>query len=257
MALMPPSVVPAPEPRGLRYGLFTASNGPLELAGHSLGAGFQYEPVSCGRAYRYPIECDDTPPEKTFDEPDDFVVADPFLVYGSVECRPVGRTPEALEAIARRRLANGEQTEAEAELAELLAANDIAVGSADMTSLTAVVAELEQWLYGTMRYGNVGVLHAPARVAAYAMNEGGLVTARAAPGLLTTALGTVWSFGGGYPDGTIYITGQTTVWRAADVMVHRAFDHTGNMWTVLAEREYAVGYDCHVASAPFDFELVS
>ncbi len=61
-------------------------------------------------------------------------------------------------------------------------------------------------------------------------------------------MGTVWAFGGGYPDdGTIYISGQPTVWRSSDVFVapaSGAFDRLTNQYNMIAEREYAVAYDC-------------
>ncbi len=260
MALMPPSVEPAPVPRGLRYGLFNAANGPAELPGRSLGGGLTYEPVSCGQAHRYPIECDDTPPEKTFDEADDWITADPFLVYSSFTCGSVGQTPAGIEDKLKRRITNGEQSQVELQLAGLLAADSQPVYSSDPGDLVYVIAELEQWLYGTAGYGNVGVIHAPFLAAAQAQAAGLVVESKGVPGMLTTRMGTAWSFGA-YPDnGVIYITGLVGVWRAADVFVPPAsltFDRTTNQWYGLAEREYAVAWDCAAAQIPFTPDTLS
>lgn len=256
---MPASVVPAPEPRGLRYGLFNAATGPLSLTAirGGLGAGVTYEPVSCGRARRYPIECDDTPPEKTFDETEDYISAAPFLVYASATCGAVGASVETMQERVRRRIANGEQSEVERELADLLAADSQPVVSSDPGDLTYVVAELEEYLYGTANYGNVGVIHAPFLAAAQAQTANLIVESR---GLLTTRLGTLWSFGA-YPDnGVMYITGGVTVWRADDVFFppnEQTFDRTTNQWYALGEREYAVAWDCVAAQAPFTPDTLS
>lgn len=251
MALVPAPLVPAPEPRATRYGLLTAANGPLDLPPHGAGGGIRYEPVSCGVAHTFPVECDDTPPEKTFDPNDDVVDAAPFLVYASLTCGSVGHTPGELEDKVRRRLAAGEQTQVEAALADVLSADATALTAPDPTAVASVVGELEAWLYA--RYGHVGYLHAPVRAAAAAQEASLLL--RDGP-VWRTAMGTIWVFGGGYPDDdTVYITGQVTVWRSPDVQVPPAgqvFDRVTNQYALLAEREYAVAYDCVAASAGLD-----
>lgn len=258
MALVPTSLVEAPAPRGLRYGLLTAAVGPLDLpAPHGLGGGVQYEPVTCGFARHYPIECPVgvTPESKMFDPADPLTVADPFVVYATYQCTSVGHTAAELEAKVRQRLANGEQTIAESALADILAAGATPLVAPDPTSIESVVGELEEWLYGiaTANYGAVGYLHAPARFAAALAFAGLLV--KDGP-VYRTQMGTVWSIGGGYPDdGTIYISGQTTVWRSVDILVppvRETFDRATNQYLAIAEREYAVAYDCVAASATFE-----
>lgn len=260
MAITPHVPVPAPEPRGLRYGLLTAAIGPLPLPEHGEGGGVTYEPVSCGQAYWYSTPCHgDLRLAKTLDEyvdgsDPDQVEAEPFVVYSSLVCGPVGNTSAGLEAKVRRRLANGEQTVAEFALWNLIVAGDTPLTSALATDPVAIVAELEQWLYGTVAYGNVGYLHASPRFASYA-TEAGLVI-RDGP-LLRTHMGTVWVFGGGYTDdGTVAITGNVAVWRATDVFVTPAgqvMDRTANQVSIVAEREYAVAFDCLAASTVFDW----
>jgi hypothetical protein len=260
VAIVPAPVVPAPEPRGLRYGLLTAANGPIDLPNpHGLGGGVKYEPVSCGFARVVPSDC--APIDKTFDPADEVVEQESFLVYATLECGSVGHTAAEIEAKVRRRLANGEQTAAEEGFADVLTAGvDAALVAPDPTDIESVVGALEQWLYGSnpgqQKYGNVGFLHSPVRFAPYLGCRGLLIK----DGLVwRTHMGTVMVFGGGYPDdGTIYISGQVTVWRAADVHVpsiEQTFNRTSNQWTALAEREYAVAYDCVAARVNFAPEV--
>lgn len=257
MVITPPLVIPAPEPRGLRYGLFSTANGPNYLPPHGAAGGLTYDPVSCGIAHWYDTPCHgDVRYGKIFDDNNEWINADPFVAYASLKCGSAGTNSADLMAKVQRRLANGEQTIAEFGLATALAAGATPIVAPVMTSLTTVVSELEQWLYGiaTAGYGNVGYLHAPPRVQAYAADADLLVPDGA---MLRTRMGTIWVFGGGYPDdGMIYISGQVTVWRSRDVFVsppESALNLSTNEYRVLAEREYAVSYDCVAASAEFDW----
>jgi hypothetical protein len=258
--MIPPQVVSPPEPRGLRYGLLTAANGPLSLpAPHGLAGGVTYTPVGCGIAHMYDAVCHTEAASKEFDAGEATVERESFVAYASILCGSAGTTPAQLEDRVRRRLTDGEQTVAEAGMATILAAGATPLVPPVTTSLPAVVGELEQWLYGQTPgdagYGYLGYLHTSPRIAAYA-TEDGLVVRDGQ--VLRTQLGTVWVFGGGYPDdGTIYISGQVTVWRSDDVFVTpgaSAFNRNTNQYTLLAEREYAVSYDCVAASAAFDWQ---
>lgn len=267
MVIAAPAIVPAPESRGRRYGLLTAANGPLDLPAHGIAGGITYEPVTCGFARQYPTLChtDIRIGNKEFDSNDDQITRDSFIVYSSLACGSVGKTPANYDEKARRRLTNGEQTVAESGMATILAAGVLADGTALIApgvTLTDVVGELEQWLYGSdalpapadAQYGNVGYLHASPRIAAHAMDANLIV--QDGP-LYKTRMGTVWIFGGGYPDdGTIYISGNVTVWRAQNVFVSSAvLDMASNQYYVIAEREYAVSYDCLVASATYNWGI--
>lgn len=256
MALIPRQVVPAPEPRGLRYGLLTAATGPLDLPSpHGRGGGVTYDPVSCGFARLYPVECDGTPPEKEFDPADGYVNADPFVAYATYICGSVGSTQAELETKVQRRLANGEQSVAEQALWTLMEADTDAVDATptDTGSLVDVVSALEDWLYGDggAAYGNIGFLHASPGAAAHAMADQLLVRDGA---IWRTAMGTIWVFGGGYGAGTVRISGNVTVWRSPDVLTPPAaqvFDRSNNEYRLLAEREYAVAYDCVTAFSTY------
>lgn len=254
MALMPPDSVPAPQPRGLRYGLFSVANGPLTLPEKGRGGGIQYDPETCGHAHSFPVDCpDESPtPEKTFDEFPDTIVAEPFVAYGSLTCGSAGRSQGELEAVVRRNLASGEQSQAEAELAVLLAAESAGLGST--INVVSAVSQLEQWLYGiaTSDYGHVGYLHASPDVAAHA-GDANLIVDQGP--VKRTPYGTLWSIGGGYPPGTVFISGQVTVWRSADVWVpplDQVLDRSTNQYFLVAEREYAVAFDCVANSIDLD-----
>jgi hypothetical protein len=254
VAIIPARPVPAPEPLGLRYGLFTVATGPLPMPANAGAGGLTWEPVSCGTAHAYPADCHtDDPDPKTFDLADPFTSAAPFTVYSTFRCGAAGHNAAQVEAIVRQRLANGEQSAVEEQLADVLAdavtADATALTAPDPTSLRSVVGELEQWLYGDQGYGQIGFLHAPFRAAAYAdmlvVREGNI---------MKTRLGTRWVFGN-YPDGEIFISGHVTVWRDAEILVPPAaqtLDRATNQWNGIAEREYAVGFDCVAASAEFD-----
>jgi hypothetical protein len=261
MALMPAPVVPAPEARGIRYGLLAAANGPIDLPEHGRAAGVQYEPVTCGFARLYPVECppEVTPTEKVFDPAEDVIEADPFVVYSTLQCGAAGHTSAELQTKVLRRLVNGEQSIAEEGVATILAAGATPLAADDETSFRSALGELEQWLYGDGgQYGNVGYLHTPVRFAAYAAAAGALI--KDGP-LWRTHMGSIWVFGGGYPDdGKIYISGQVTVWRTPEPFVappEQTFDRAANQYMLLAEREYAVAYDCVAASVEFVPEVVA
>lgn len=256
MALIPAPVIAAPEPRGTRYGLLTAANGPLPLPDRAFGGGLLYEPVTCGTARTFPIACDDTPPSKTFDLIADYVDVDPFVVYSAAVCGAAGTTSALMETRVRRWLEAGEQGAVEQQLAVgLAAASPVGLTASDPDDLKSVVGELEQWLYGTVGYGQVGYLHAPIRYGAYAASFSVAVKDGT---LWRTPLGSIWVFGDYPDDGTLYVTGQVTVWRSGEITVpnvDQTFNRTTNQRYAVAEREYAVAWDCWVAGITFDPEL--
>lgn len=265
MTFTPAQVVTPPTSPGPRYGLFNAAVGPLDLPDHAIGGGVTWTPESCGGAHPWGATCHEPTVDreggdgdqqlsvvKTFDDAPDYATAAPFTAYGTYTCGSVGTSPAELSYRAGLRLQNGEQGQAETALAAQLAASSVEVFPADPASIAAVVAELEQWIYGTVGYGNVAYLHAPPRVSAWAMQAG--LIEPAGP-VLVTRMGTRWSFGGGYPDdGYIHVSGLVAVWRSPRVdMPPPQLNRTTNQWTAVAERAYATGFDCHAARAFFDW----
>lgn len=255
MAIMPAPIVDAAQPRGPRYGLLTAAAGPLELPPHALASGVRFKPVSCGTVRIYEISCPtDSPEEKVFDPDTPYVEGDSSAVYATLECSRVGSTAAQMEEQVRRRLTNGEQLGAETLMASALAAGATPLVAPDDTSIRSVVGELEAWLYDADQaaYGAVGFIHSPVRYASY-FATAGLI--RLDGPIWRTVMGTVVVFGGGYPDdGTIYASGNVTVWRAPDINIPPAeetWDRATNTFKLLAEREYVVAYDCIAASVSF------
>lgn len=260
MVITPPYVVSSPEPTGLRYGLFAVS-GIIDLPEHAISGGITYEPVTCGFARTYETMChtDERLASKVFDENDDWINRDSFVVYSSLVCGSAGKTQEELRTKVLRRLANGEQSQAETALNTIMATAGTAL-TPPGTTIADTVGELEQWLYGTgpgdQRYGNCGYLHASPRMLSYAM-DAELVHPDGP--MLRTRMGTYWVFGGGYQDdGRIYISGNVSVWRSPDVLVpdiSQTLDRTTNQYYVVAEREYAVSYDCVAAYATYNWGI--
>lgn len=262
MVVTPAVTVPAPEPLGRRYGLLTAAAGPLPLPEGRVGGGVTYEPVSCGTARRVPLECvdEEDPVAKTFDPGDDWVDGAGFVVYATMQCGAVGARD--VEARLLRRLNNGAQSAVERELGERLTAAATAVPAPVDTAASSVVGALEQWLYGggtgEQGYGSIGYIHAPFRMASY-LHKGTLLSTDSA-GRHRTRMGSVVVFGDYPDDGSVFITGHVTTWRAADVAVSpraQVLNRTNNNLYMLAEQEWAVAYDCVAGVASYVVEGMS
>ena len=273
MTIIPGQLIPGPEPLRRRYGLFTAASGPMDLPSpHGQGGGLRYVPVTCGEAHPYPINCYDglveVPTEGKPTDPENTEVEAPsFMVVASIECGALGYTAAEFEDKVRRRLTSGEQGAAELALwtgtdqhgntldIPALLTTDEAVDPAsyDPDHLASVIGALEEYAYHDQGYGYTAFIHAPVSVASWATSDGDL--ARPDGPLLRTPYGSIWVFGGGYPnDGGIHITGQVNVWRAPTEHVYPAdqtMDRTHNQRLLVAEREYAIGFDCFNARAEF------
>lgn len=264
MALIPGLVVTPPEPLRTRYGLFTAASGPLDLPAHGEGGGVRYVPYTCGSGYAYGVTCYEDPadaPEKPHDPDNDEVDTGVFLALSTLNCGAPGYTLEESRTKVLRRLETAEQAivedafwtglDLEGNSLGILnldgQAVDIPTGY-DPGLITDVVGALERYAYTTNGYGYSAYIHAPVEVAAFG-HEAGLVLKDG--NRLVTPMGSVWSFGA-YPAGSVIVTGQTTVWRAPEVQVHDAFDRISNERLLVAERAYAVGFDCFAGRAEFD-----
>lgn len=279
MGIFPGPLIAGPEPLSRRYGLLSAAAGPLDLETHGKGGGYRYVPVTCGEAHTYAIDCSGglvTHHSKSGDGENAEVETGAFVVYASLLCGSVGYTAAEFKTKVERRLLNGEQGAAEYALWTGLAADatplgienfddeGVAVSVPEDDNFPSVVSALENYAYHTRGYGNVAYIHAPVSVAAYAARNLQIVKDG---NLLRTPYGSVWVFGGGYP-GTgangaapptggayLYITGQTTVWRSADIFtfpVDQTLDRETNQHFLLSEREYAIGFDCLAGRALFN-----
>jgi hypothetical protein len=280
MAMNPGPLVPAPEPIRRRPGLFDAVPGPLDLPPHGRGGGVRYVPVTCGPVHSLRIGCYDGLPEvpeggKPTDPAEGTVVTGVFATVTAMECGTVGYTAAEDANRIRRRLEAGEQGAVEAAFWSGLDFNgdDLDIMSladdpdeitgADDLDIIEVVAALEDYAYRAQGYGYVAYLHAPVAVAAHA-GAANLTIPDRDGRTMRTPFGSVWVFGGGYagtgpdlPSGGafIHITGQISAWRSPDVQtypVDQVMDRTTNQRLLLAEREWAVSYDCFNGRAAFD-----
>lgn len=269
MAIAPGMVIEAPEPGRRRYGLFDAAAGPLPLPTHAQAGGVRYVPNGCGEAYAYPVVCDSTPPEKPVDGDDELIETGVFAVLSTLECTQVGYTEAELRTKALRRLEGSEQAAVERVLwggldlegnalpgVRSLTDVDAAIPfpfDPDDASISEVVGALERYAYATQGYGFQAVIHAPIEVAAFAFSAG--LVQMDGPRKVTP-MGSIWSFGA-YESGSAWITGQTTVWRS-EISLASAFDRVTNARLLLAERTYAVAFDCFAGRVSYDpLEAVS
>lgn len=270
-AIFPAVDVPAPIPGPRRYGLFNAAS-IQDLPVHGRAGGVQFEPNTCGVARAYTAEC---PPSaqnlKTLTDLSPVMTAAPFVAYASVLCAPVGRTPEEQQQRAVQRLISGEQSIAELALwngagvgatpALTLAGATVVVTAA--TAFHARIAALEEAFYDA--YGYAGTIHVNTRAygaAAHAemiTEVGTRSIGSPVPSLLTTPIGSSWSFGAGYDitgpanvapaAGSVwaFMTGPVTIWRSSTPITpdpRQTFNRTTNQMVALAEREYVQSYDC-------------
>jgi hypothetical protein len=252
------------------YGLFTVAQAMGTLVEgtpvpvHAGQGGLYYETHVCGLPYCFETNCIDTLGTKTID--DEFVVVngDPFVIVTDLTCGLVGLTPERTRSFLAEKAFAGEQAAVELTFsigacgAEPSLANSAVPATALAASANpvAAVSALEEALYST--YGLVGVLHVPYLAGAY-MTANHLIEKDNA-GIWRTAAGTAVSIGnyaGLSPVGVapganatwFYITGQVSIWRAAeDQVFYSPFDasinRTTNQWNGFREREYIVAYEC-------------
>lgn len=267
MAMIPGMPVAAPERLRRRYGLFDAASGPLDLPTHGEGGGVRFVPGGCGESIAYGVTCYEpgTAPVKPLSGEPDEIQTGVFVALSTLNCGAVGYSTAEYEAKVRRNLEGTEQAAVEAALwtgldyqdngMETLSldgeASDIG-GSYDPGLITDVVAALERHAYTTNQYGGVAYLHAPIEVAAFAAEAGLIQPETPGPnGRKITPLGSVWVFGA-YPPGSIIVTGQTTVWRGAEIQVYSSFENATNEVTLVAERAYSVAFECFAGRAEFD-----
>lgn len=281
MGIIPGPLVEGPQAVGSRYGLLTVASGPIDLPEHGRGGGVRYVPVTCGESHPWPIDCTGGFPgdtEKEGDPDNPLFEAFPFVVYSSIVCGSMGYTSQEFMNKVDARLRLGEQGAAEFALwtgsTEIVGGVDLGIVSldettdnisvADNTSPEAVLAAMEDWIYNDQGYGGIAYIHAPVSMAAW-FAAAHLVVEK--NGIKYTPYGSIWVFGGGYPgtglDGAappaggayMYVTGQVTVWRSAETFTYpvpQTLDRTTNQYFLLAEREYAIGFDCGAGRILFD-----
>lgn len=258
----------------LRYGIFQAAVGPLDLPERSRVAGVRYETAICGIGHGYEVEC---PPSAQDSKSASWnlngvtsVVGAPFIVYATMQCGSAGYSYEEDRAFVVERLKSVEQSIVETVFSQstfgqspgLITGDGIEtiVGAGD--NIVDVVSELERARYcggvtNTNQYGPPGYLHVPIPAFNYMKREhliefdgtrwrtpmGTVVSAgcyaNQSPAGVAPADGVFW----------LYITGQTTIWRTGDSdifvgPVEGSLNRTTNQMLMIAEREYVVTYEC-------------
>lgn len=257
----------------LRYGLFQAAIGPLDLPVHGRNGGVHYETALCGEGFGYEVECIDATADKSAAWTEnglDTVTGLPFIVFATMQCGSVGFTFEEEQALTLERLKGVEQAVVEEVFSTstfgqgpgLVTADGITTVTGAGDTVVDVLSELERARYcgftgNTVQYGPPGILHVAIPVFNH-MKAEHLIEFDGTR--WRTPIGTVVSTGcyanndpaGAAPaDGVfwMYLTGQTTIWRTSDSQVQIApvegsLDRTTNQYMMLAEREYVVTYEC-------------
>lgn len=243
---LPPLDYTAPLVRPSGGGLYAAATLIDRPDPSRLSGGVRIWPVNCDPSFgAWPADpCADTGDLTKTGERE--APTDPFaalVAWGYDACDPT-EPEQVLIDRAENALAYGEQTLAEAALAERLRADTTAV---DVHDVVAAVSALEGALAARRL---TGVIHASPRVAAYAAHFGLIVRSGSA---LRTPLGHAWSFGPGYADADgvtvtdLFATGTVTVWRDAPTTRTALDPYTGERVAV-SERTVVAGYECAVGA---------
>lgn len=258
MSFAPAQVVEGQPRVALPFGLFSVLTPRSGSGDPHWGNGITWETLGCAPASGIgQVDCDpETEPiglPKTFAGSGEMGEAEPFTVYGSYSCSPVGHTVEYAQQRATEHL----QAREEARVEQALWTGDLgnntfstdaeSVGS----SLTVVkaVASLEKWL--AQNYGSLGVLHMDRHLATVGLKEGVLA---ARGNVLYTVLGTPVVAGAGYDGPEVYATPALLGYRS-DIFpgvspASAGFDRSNNDLYAVAERTYVVGWDpCGTAVA--------
>lgn len=279
MAATIPAVVLDAKPTAsfpLRYGIFQAANGPLDMSDpHMRNGGIKYVTAVCGEGFGYDIACigDQADKSSAWSENGTTVVTGaPFIVFATLQCGTAGYTFEEEKALVMERLRSVEQsvveevfsTSANGQSPGLITGDGITTVTGAGDTVVQVLSELERARYcgftgNTAQYGPQAILHVAIPVLNALKQEH---LAEWDGTRWRTPMGTVISAGcyanndpaGAAPaDGVfwMYLTGQTTIWRSSDQFVmdqiapvDGSLDRTTNQYMMLAEREYIVTYEC-------------
>jgi hypothetical protein len=276
-----PVFVPQPNVGTIRYGLFSAANGPLAMPDHGDVGGVQYLEEHCGQAHLLAAASCSNPTVtagSTLDACDGTAIGLPFLVVAGLKAGAFPYDAAEVERRARIRLNDNAQYVAEqafwggnADVQSVLARSELNGGSGilDVTPTPGTPVTIE---YGVglledalAAYSYPGIIHARPLVSAYTVERSlsPLPTrgTRNASDVQYTPMGNTWSFGRGYSGhkptddtvvpaaGTAYLvaTGAVTVWRDDQVFVsppERTFERSGNAWQTTAQQAYAITIDC-------------
>lgn len=264
------------------YGLLSVAETALDVDDGHWRNGVEWQPGYCGEALNTAAVCVTGGLAKSA-LPNELPIrgADPFAVYGWLDCSPVGYTAQQWRDLTLAALVNNEQAAVERafwtgvlsggtlhpHLAADTAVVETGVGptvslqtAASVVVTGAVdVTEAVGLLEGAMAgcYGGVPTLHVPRAAVAH-LDNASLLEAEG-PRLRTLA-GSKVAAGLGYPgtgpDGTqpdagtvwLYATGAVKVWRSDIELTGTSpaeyTNRSSNDQVLVAERTYVVGWDC-------------
>lgn len=224
------------------YGLYAAAtvltlDDPARLLG-----GVSVDQLNTSGAHgRWPVECVPDPvPEPMGGDRHGYLEYPATVVWATDDCHLPGQTAAEAETRAIQTLRITESLDVEEHTAELLADRagaPVAVAGTGQDAVRAAVGVIEGQLAAT---GILGVIHAPASMAA-ALKP--WIVERS--GRMTSPLGNTWAFYGGGQDtleGLIIGTGPVTI-RRASVTVGTGLHLPLNRRLVVAEREVVVSWE--------------
>lgn len=176
---------------------------------------------------------------------------EPFTIYSYNTDDLVGYTLAEHREKTRQRLINGEQFGAEDALWEMIVASGPTVTDLSTSELSVALGFVEAALAKV--YFGQGVIHM-SRLTAIAL---GSLNLKQVGGRLTTVTGTPVIVGGGYDianatpavDSHIYGTGPVVMYRGEIDPIEDAIDKDINQASIVAQRDYVVGWDCVAVGA--------
>lgn len=267
-----PVSVEAPSVTPLRYGLFSVAQFPNENDPH-WQMGVEWQAWSCGIASAYAcptcVQNDgNTAPTKTYTTPPAAANALPFTVYGAFSCSPIGHWDDGVTR-ATANLINGEERAVELQMATGAAHNSNALTRATSTDITPTpgtpvtipqgIALLES--YGGLNGSGEFVIIMNRREALLANANGTLINPNSTDTQLRSSLNTPVAAISGFDGRTgpnnvaagagrawLFATGVPQI-RRSEVFLNppsreQALSQRTNDFKQLAERTYALGWDC-------------
>lgn len=271
MTVTPLDTIEGATRTAFQFGLFSVAP---PRGGTRWQNGVQWEALTCDPASGIALDCEEQASDFGFgDNEVPLGDANPFVVYGSFQCAPFGRTLEEAQSRATLHLLTREEQRVEqAFWTGDLDNSPTLIDGGSATSLgTAVAPEdalgrLEDWIANN--YGSEGVLHF-TRGAALALVALQLVEVKG--NSLQTRIGTPVVAGAGYPGtspaGAAPAAGTSWGYASPAVFTYRSdiFDLTSrrgdlldrgvNVMSNLAARTYLVGYDpCGTAAINFNLK---
>lgn len=276
-----PVFVEQPGVGTIRYGLFSAANGPFDLPEHGAVGGVQYLEEHCGVGHLLAAaSCTGATitASSALDACDGTAIGLPYQVVAGLKAGAFPYNSAEVERRARVRLNDNAQFVSEqafwggnADVQSVLLRPELN-GGAGILNVTPTPGTPVTIEYGLglledalAQYNYPGVIHCRPIVTPYLVERSlapkPMRAARGQNGVFYTPMGNVWSFGRGYSGnnpandasaptaGTAYMvaTGAVTVWRDPNVYVvppERAFDRSGNAWQTTAQQAHAITIDC-------------